>query len=199
MSGYLDAYLRSGSKNTCEESKRIRSNVCLDPTQADSYPVQSKPKVGQGSSSKPDSMFVDPSASGIGNNTNTAGINPIQGAGLDTYATSTGYLPNPLREGDMNGFQSQLDMFQALSNTTGMGIGEEAHISPQSRSTPSSTSYPGRSGSVSGSFSYPSSKTTPEGEVGEMGPGAAYLSDYGASYEKGQWTGLGNMPPSFGQ
>lgn len=233
MSGYLDAYLRSGNKDqtSCGDMKQLSSNVCFDPSEANSYPVKSKPKVGQGSSSKPGSMFVSEPATAAG-----GGMNPIQ-TGMESFATnpnsssnsgsgSGGYLHNPVKGDDIAGFQSQLDMFQALSNNTGMGgpgsgMDEMAHISPQSRSTPSSTTntHPPRSASGSGSFSYASSKTTPEGYMGELGSvmgigigqgqmstsasasasGSGYLEDFGAAFEKNQWTGLGTMPSGFGQ
>lgn len=231
MSGYLDSYLRSGNKeqNPCGEMKQLSSNVCLDPSEANSYPVKTKPKVGMGSSSKPSSMFVgdpEPATDGGG----VGGMNPIQ-IGLDSFSTIST---------DVSGFQSQLDMFQALSNNTGTdglggngGMEEMAHISPQSRSTPTSSTntHPPRSasasGSGSGSFSYASSKTTPEGYMGEIGSvmgigigigigqgqgqvqgqgqmsasGSGYLEDFGAgaAFEKNQWTGLGTMPSGFGQ
>lgn len=176
MSTYLDTYLTKGNKEPWEEKKTLLDRSCLDPSTAESYPV-----LGSGS------------ARNASSTSHGSSIDTLS----QTYSGNEYINPNPNA-----GMTSQFDILSALHTANGGGAmitdePQQAHISPQSRDTPNSFVYLSGSGSGSGSISYGgSSKTTPE-SANLVDPMPTYFdvdSTQFMSFEKGQFTGLGNMP-----
>lgn len=189
MSSYLDNYLTKGSNAHSQDLKALKgasaSSACMHPERTDSYPVRR------------------PASAQTNNNINNTNVSSYVSS---TYQMPT--VPSQSQSQAQGQGQATIDEFTMLQNQLDMmaslgtyDTSASAHISPQSQpstNTPSSSSHPhppNRAASGSGSsFSYPSSsKATPESAtLFEMDMDAA-TSQF-INFEKGQFTGLGNMP-----